>query len=333
MKKIYLLFAVIFISASAFAQDILMLHGGTALTNNDRQIYESLLAEEFGVDTMAISAYTDAELAGYDLVLMSETPGSSDADNYFKTTAYAQIPVVSLKSYAFQKTDVTWISGLFQPTSNVAGYASEDVETRTEFKILADHDVFIEVGTVDDVLSFCDGDTLGGGGHTQCFDFTQSENADIATSATPLALSTFALDAGEDLTTMLTAIEENSTCKRLVVFGMHSLFVLNDVGLNIIRNAVYWVAGEDNPHAASVNSVKASNFSVYPNPVSEVLYVRNSSTIKNVELIDITGKIVANVANDGFNTMQLNTSDLTSGMYIVRLNTIDGQVYTDKVVK
>lgn len=74
-----------------------------------------------------------------------------------------------------------------------------------------------------------------------------------------------------------------------------------------------------------------SAISVYPNPAKSVLNINNSKasvSIKAVSLIDVTGK---SIYNAGF-TKTINLSEFSKGLYILKLETREGAVYTRKVV-
>jgi hypothetical protein len=75
------------------------------------------------------------------------------------------------------------------------------------------------------------------------------------------------------------------------------------------------------------------DFSVYPNPVTDVLYITGSgdSFISAVEIYDINGRLVK---SNVFNAVeaQLNTSDLSAGVYSVKISS-DLGVSTKKIVK
>jgi hypothetical protein len=75
------------------------------------------------------------------------------------------------------------------------------------------------------------------------------------------------------------------------------------------------------------------DFSVYPNPVTDVLNIIGSgdSFISSVEIYDINGRLVK---SSMFNTVeaQLNTSDLSAGVYSVKISS-DLGVSTKKIVK
>ena len=58
-----------------------------------------------------------------------------------------------------------------------------------------------------------------------------------------------------------------------------------------------------------------------------------SCLISNVEIVDITGRLVFNHANNGFSTIRIDTSNFVNGLYLVRIHTVEGLTYTDKLVK
>lgn len=59
---------------------------------------------------------------------------------------------------------------------------------------------------------------------------------------------------------------------------------------------------------------------VYPNPAANVLYVEtNSSTTKNITITDLSGKVVSQTVADG-SKVQISTSQLPAGVYLLHLN-------------
>jgi hypothetical protein len=60
------------------------------------------------------------------------------------------------------------------------------------------------------------------------------------------------------------------------------------------------------------------NLSVYPNPSSDVVTIESNITEGSIQIIDLTGKVVANQTVNGTATA-FNTSALTNGMYTVIL--------------
>ena len=61
-----------------------------------------------------------------------------------------------------------------------------------------------------------------------------------------------------------------------------------------------------------------ANLSVYPNPSSDVVTIESNMTEGSIQIIDLTGKVVANQTVNGVATA-FNTSSLTNGMYTVIL--------------
>ena len=87
------------------------------------------------------------------------------------------------------------------------------------------------------------------------------------------------------------------------------------------------------PAGISVNSIAASNVSIYPNPVENVLTLDfGSETIKlEMELRDLTGRIVLNESIDG-SKYQLSTGGFSNGVYFVSLYDSGKLVKTHKII-
>jgi lysophospholipase L1-like esterase len=86
----------------------------------------------------------------------------------------------------------------------------------------------------------------------------------------------------------------------------------------------------ENP--VSVNEVKAvvkPNLSVFPNPTNGILYFKSIEDIKNIEVIDLLGK---SVAQPVVSNQSIDVSFLKAGTYFIRAKTTNG-VYTQKIIK
>ncbi|MBT8256473.1 MAG: T9SS type A sorting domain-containing protein [Bacteroidia bacterium] len=75
----------------------------------------------------------------------------------------------------------------------------------------------------------------------------------------------------------------------------------------------------------------ASNFSVYPNPVQDVLNIRSASTVDAIAVYDVLGKLVLQTAPDRISPT-IDMSSLNSGAYLVQV-TIGDASKTVKVIK
>ncbi len=84
---------------------------------------------------------------------------------------------------------------------------------------------------------------------------------------------------------------------------------------------------------ASVLSVKndmlIEDFAVYPNPTNSVINISNlNRQVKNVRLIDVTGKIIYKSTN----TQPIDVRDFSKGLYILKIASKTGGVSSKKVI-
>ena len=80
---------------------------------------------------------------------------------------------------------------------------------------------------------------------------------------------------------------------------------------------------------ASVSSVNAFDFGIYPNPVQDELSITTTENVDSVEIVDLVGNTVltSNVVKGS-----VNVSSLTSGVYVIRLASENG-IAASKFVK
>lgn len=82
------------------------------------------------------------------------------------------------------------------------------------------------------------------------------------------------------------------------------------------------------PSTAGLNETTANAYSVYPNPVKDVLNIQGAAG--NLTIADVTGKVVYSAKHAGFSKVDL--SGLNAGMYMVSIES-KGIVSTRSVVK
>lgn len=78
---------------------------------------------------------------------------------------------------------------------------------------------------------------------------------------------------------------------------------------------------------------KTATLTVYPNPVDDVLYVKNDGDLKivNITLYDLQGRII--YSQNSFNSMTLNVKHIPAGMYMLRVTDKNKQDYWQKIIK
>src|SRR5690606_6752241 len=74
-----------------------------------------------------------------------------------------------------------------------------------------------------------------------------------------------------------------------------------------------------------------TGFNFYPNPSTDIINVTSKATINNLSVYNMLGQQLINVSVDGLNH-QLNISDLSAGMYIMKA-VVDGVEKSFNIVK
>ncbi|MEO8516712.1 MAG: T9SS type A sorting domain-containing protein [Flavobacterium sp.] len=77
-----------------------------------------------------------------------------------------------------------------------------------------------------------------------------------------------------------------------------------------------------------------SKISVFPNPATNVVNISNADNldITKVEMVDINGRVIKAVTPKTMSNIEINISDLTSGVYFMNIKTNEGMT-TKKIIK
>lgn len=78
----------------------------------------------------------------------------------------------------------------------------------------------------------------------------------------------------------------------------------------------------------STVEVKKLQFSIYPNPATDIVYIKTPEKIINVSIYDASGKLV----NAHFSNGHVNVNTLPKGVYILKATT-DKALYQEKIIK
>ena len=110
-------------------------------------------------------------------------------------------------------------------------------------------------------------------------------------------------------------------------FGVTSSLPVGEYELRYIFKQGYnldWISFQ--PAVSAKNLDAVSGLKAYPNPVNNVLNLTFNSdiqTVSNIEVMDITGKVLLHstkTVNHGNNQLVINTKSLNNGLYFVRLS-------------
>lgn len=74
-----------------------------------------------------------------------------------------------------------------------------------------------------------------------------------------------------------------------------------------------------------------NSFSIYPNPVNSSF--KTNKTLNNLDIYDLTGKLVKSYVGDFTPNDSYDISDLTQGIYLVEIENSNGQTSTSKLIK
>jgi hypothetical protein len=83
-----------------------------------------------------------------------------------------------------------------------------------------------------------------------------------------------------------------------------------------------------------INEVnKTNSITIYPNPTSGLITISSTQTIANIEVFDVTGKLVYNQQNNNHQTnLEINLSALSNGIYFINAQNNFGGISKSKVV-
>jgi hypothetical protein len=71
---------------------------------------------------------------------------------------------------------------------------------------------------------------------------------------------------------------------------------------------------------------------IYPNPVTEILYIEPLKSLEQIELLNTSGKTIMTISGHRNNTIQMNVGDLPKGLYFLRVRDINSKASTLKVI-
>jgi para-nitrobenzyl esterase len=86
------------------------------------------------------------------------------------------------------------------------------------------------------------------------------------------------------------------------------------------------------PIPAGVQTINKNTIDMYPNPANSELNIRSSAFISHIAMMDEMGRTVSEAKNINSLSYQMNTSNLSSGIYFVSIYNAQGQVPTVRKV-
>ena len=114
--------------------------------------------------------------------------------------------------------------------------------------------------------------------------------------------------------------------------GASSVYAVNldgDGDMDVLSASGDDIAWYENLHPLGVNENTLSDFSVFPNPIKDVLNIQSETAITEIEIYNQLGQMVLSSTNQ--NTIDI--SSVSSGIYFIKIKDVNGIIGTKKVVK
>ena len=129
--------------------------------------------------------------------------------------------------------------------------------------------------------------------------------------------------ANDSIDVIFTALETNNT-------GATRTTTYKPRTSSIIRNV--YITQET---TTSIDEIEKENkpVSIYPNPTSNSVNIVSPKEMKQLQLISITGKILKNISQNGQTNTKIDLSNLSSGIYFVKIIFNDNSIVTKKITK
>lgn len=111
----------------------------------------------------------------------------------------------------------------------------------------------------------------------------------------------------------------------------------NDIAVDPVNNYLVLVYSENGTvvkrlslNSLSVNDVKNNDtFTVYPNPTTGIINIKNDKKIRSVEVTSISGQLISTKVTD----QKVDISDAPKGVYFLKTTFDDGKTALKKIIK
>ena len=74
-----------------------------------------------------------------------------------------------------------------------------------------------------------------------------------------------------------------------------------------------------------IADVKNTSYTIFPNPVTDVLRITNSQDLKKIQIVNIMGQVMD--PGKEINIQEINVSSLSKGVYILRMTDTRDRTY------
>ena len=186
------------------------------------------------------------------------------------------------------------------------------------------------LGTVDGTKNIV-GAVTGSPTYTNSVTFSYSPASDLFASYTTTG-------------TLMPVLSDNGGVTKTI--GLSNTGIANGTGIStygttnivpatdhrgVTRASTPWIGAFEYKVSTEIESQKTKNsIFIFPNPVSNYLIIETSNTVLAVQINDLSGKNVLKINNP---TNTINLSDVTRGIYFIKVITSDGEFLNKLIIK
>lgn len=94
------------------------------------------------------------------------------------------------------------------------------------------------------------------------------------------------------------------------------------------------ISAQNTTPTLSIRDYISNKYTIFPNPATDIVTISNDENIgiKQIKLLDISGKIIEEAFFNNDSEVQINVNDLANGIYLLQINTQNG-VFIEKLIK
>ena len=351
-KKCFIGFLLLFLSGSyVIAQTgngrkIIFITKTDLMDDNNPTIYvdslfvRELLDEGYDVTTSYVEDASDAThypvldygtLDTPNLVIVGYGCFSADFEEHFNEWAAVKAPVLFLSPYLVRCNHLRMIHS---PT--VTAYA--DASSPLMIKINDLNDQFAEDLTIDTSDGLVDFLTR------EIYDLCEFDAATLESTSSAKLLATvaasengmgnvFACRWPADVETYSGGVTPQGIRSYFPMgYGHENYFAFTDNGLKMWLNEVAYLAQQYSPPTAIVPNA-VNNISLYYNSIEDLVQIRNSAKVVNVEIFNITGNLLYSLPTYNQESLQINGNMLQNGIFIVKMQLNDNRTHSVFLLK
>ncbi|MEI7979356.1 MAG: T9SS type A sorting domain-containing protein [Bacteroidota bacterium] len=245
----------------------------------------------------------------------------------------------------------------YLPNVNIIYRDSFWIKVDSNFNIIATYpkqyplsnSIYIGKRITENEIADCGGIALNGGGLSDWHHFMSSKKINLISYITNITISGLSIISTKNGNILLSAnILPSSANNKNILWSINdtNLATITQTGLLTAKangTVIVTATAADGGGAKATKTITISNqtiginevnltnkITVYPNPASNTLTIKtiNNLTIQQLQLLDITGKVIAQFNNQ----TEIDVSAMANGMYLLQIQTLNGSVVKQVVV-